>query len=624
MGETDTNPTLKDLPWLIKDATVNFASMMEMTGSLDAACFSLGKTIRYVFKIFKYGIKTALLLVGNLIKIAAPLVLLVGALVNNVTKLGDSIKDSASKLNLSYSKYQEWAFVLENAGVEISTLNTGMRTFSKSVATGDSKLAKYGITATNVSDAFEQAVMYIQNLESENAKIAATTELFGNRASEMIPLMKMTNKETQNLMKTYRLMGATMSDELVTASDEFRDSLTLLKGAFQGLKNSLASFFIPIFTNLVNRLTIAIAKINVFVKQFFNIKETFDQAGKSASSANTAAEELKRTLASFDELEVLDNNSTSTDSSVVSSLTSLSDAMKDISLKLNLSDVEVDGKGVKVGDLYDKLMWALPVVAGLLTWKKTGKLWAGVIAAAALLSLMSLSVDPTTGKIDVSSFKSALFKTIGVAAAGALGGALIGGLVGGGAGALLGMKIGVALTLVIASLATEFSKNATKDNKWKLNANGDIYYDPENITSDPSLKSLMPTSNSNTGKLAPDLGTTNSLLESTGSTVLDRLNRKKLLGFASGAVLRTPTIGLMAEYSGARNNPEIVTPKNILEETINTSNGELASVFAQVGRQIVAAIENQDLTVNIDDTSIAKSAARGNNAYKRMTGTALI
>ena len=92
---------------------------------------------------------------------------------------------------------------------------------------------------------------------------------------------------------------------------------------------------------------------------------------------------------------------------------------------------------------------------------------------------------------------------------------------------------------------------------------------------------------------------------------------------AKGGVLSTPTIAQLGEYPGARSNPEIATPQSLLKETIDASNGELATVFAQGIRQIISAIDNKDLEVNISDTTIAKSAARGNRQWQLQTGGSL-
>ena len=92
---------------------------------------------------------------------------------------------------------------------------------------------------------------------------------------------------------------------------------------------------------------------------------------------------------------------------------------------------------------------------------------------------------------------------------------------------------------------------------------------------------------------------------------------------AKGGVLDTPTIAQMGEYPGAHSNPEIAAPQSLLKETIDASNGELATVFAQGIRQIISAIDNKDLEVNIDDTTIAKSASRGNRSWQLQTGNSL-
>ena len=48
-----------------------------------------------------------------------------------------------------------------------------------------------------------------------------------------------------------------------------------------------------------------------------------------------------------------------------------------------------------------------------------------------------------------------------------------------------------------------------------------------------------------------------------------RISTITLPRLAKGAVLKVPTVAEMAEYPGARQNPEIVTPQNIMEETFD-------------------------------------------------------
>lgn len=92
---------------------------------------------------------------------------------------------------------------------------------------------------------------------------------------------------------------------------------------------------------------------------------------------------------------------------------------------------------------------------------------------------------------------------------------------------------------------------------------------------------------------------------------------------ASGGVISMPTVAMVGEYPGASNNPEIVTPSNLLREIVAEGNGEMVNAFYQIAKEIITAIDNVDMDVRIGDDVIAHSAKRGNDGYKRRTGKPL-
>ena len=93
---------------------------------------------------------------------------------------------------------------------------------------------------------------------------------------------------------------------------------------------------------------------------------------------------------------------------------------------------------------------------------------------------------------------------------------------------------------------------------------------------------------------------------------------------ANGGVIDNPTLAMLGEYSGASSNPEIAAPERLLRNILNEGNADLADVFIQVGRQIIASIEDKDLEVNIDNETIASAAAKGNKSYFNRTGKELL
>lgn len=92
----------------------------------------------------------------------------------------------------------------------------------------------------------------------------------------------------------------------------------------------------------------------------------------------------------------------------------------------------------------------------------------------------------------------------------------------------------------------------------------------------------------------------------------------------SGGVLDRPTLAWLGEYANAGNNPEIAAPQSLFQSMLDENNANLIASFAQMTSQIISAIEGVDMEVNIGDETIARSAARGNNSYKSMTGKSLI
>ncbi len=92
---------------------------------------------------------------------------------------------------------------------------------------------------------------------------------------------------------------------------------------------------------------------------------------------------------------------------------------------------------------------------------------------------------------------------------------------------------------------------------------------------------------------------------------------------ATGGIVRSPTHALIGEYPGASRNPEIVTPQNLLTEIINKGNSDMVGALYQMCQQVITAINGLDMSVSIGDETIAQSAQRGNQAYKRRTGQPL-
>lgn len=69
---------------------------------------------------------------------------------------------------------------------------------------------------------------------------------------------------------------------------------------------------------------------------------------------------------------------------------------------------------------------------------------------------------------------------------------------------------------------------------------------------------------------------------------------------ASGGVVRSPRIVQVGEYPGASSNPEIITPQNIMYDTVVEANEGLITAFLTAADRIVEAINDKDTTTYLD------------------------
>ena len=611
------------------------------------------KNLKATLRDFKAGIKGDVSAIASLPATLAKIAVAVAGVVAavkvlkglvsnaiNVGAMGDEIKDNAQKVFMSTTAYQEWGYVLKQNGIEISALKVGMRQFAQSVANGDDALKKYGITATNVDEAFEQAIYHIQNLSTETEKVAAATELFGTRALELFPILNLTNEETQSLMQTYRMIGGTMSNELIAMSDACTDSITAMKAAWGGLRNLLAQYFLPVITKIVQWLTVLIAKVRIVLAAIFGIKETFggsskknSVAGASASTAKStggtaknlkkaakSAKELRRTLMGIDELSRLAEKATSSAGAGGSSgLGSVGGGISsdDIGDLGSLGGLLDDDTLRKLATFQDKVNSIKGILNGLYE----------ILRGIGQISLGKWA----EGWESIRSGADKVWKNL---------------------------KENFPILQTLEDKWTNLKTWFNEEVKPKISINIPRWEDIKkkwndlkaNFTGkDASIGISLPTWNSlkkswnnllanfkgKTAEISLKFSAAASDLKKwINNNVIAKVNAKfkqvpilknHLIPYlARGGVLTSPTAAIMGEYAGARSNPEIATPQSLMYETIQKANGDLIGAFAVMTRQIIATIEQKDLSVNIGDEQVARSAQRGNSAYYNRTGKALL
>ena len=220
------------------EKTSKYAELLERWGGKIAAAFSVAAIEKFAEKL--WGISDA------------------------VAAQGDQIDKASQKIGVSSKFYQEWSYILQRNGASIDTVGESIFELSEKVGKGDEGVAMafeaLGISMAEMMTAtpeeiFESAVFGLMNVESATERAKLSTQLFGDKAKQLGPLLNSDVDSVNSLKEEVNNLGGVMSDTLIAESAEYEDAVTDLKTAWQGFKNDLAENTIPGMIDVVNGFT---------------------------------------------------------------------------------------------------------------------------------------------------------------------------------------------------------------------------------------------------------------------------------------------------------------------------------------------------------------------------------
>lgn len=184
-----------------------------------------------------------------------------------VAAYGDNIDKMSQRLGLSYEGFQRWDYILGQSGVDIDSMQTGLKTLTNQLddakngsADAQARFAALGLSLEDISnmsreEVFESVIAGFQQMEDSTERAALANDLFGKSGQNLTPLFNTSIEETQELAKAAEELGLIMSDDAVKASAAYQDSLDTLTRSLGGIKNNLMGEFLPGMTSVMDGLT---------------------------------------------------------------------------------------------------------------------------------------------------------------------------------------------------------------------------------------------------------------------------------------------------------------------------------------------------------------------------------
>lgn len=249
-------------------------SIQKTTNEADSFAEKLGKGISTAAKWSAAIVTGATTAVGGMVAFAT-----------HSAKAADEIDKMSQKLGLSREAYQEWDYVLSQAGVDINSMETGMKTLTNKIddAKNGSESAtemfnKLGISMTDLQtksreDIFEQVITGFQNMEDSTSRAALANDLFGKSGQNLTPLFNETAKATEGLIKKSHELGMIMSDEAIDAGVSLTDTMDTLKRSFEAVGANLGTALAPLVEDFANMIIDAMPTIQGMVEELSPVIE---------------------------------------------------------------------------------------------------------------------------------------------------------------------------------------------------------------------------------------------------------------------------------------------------------------------------------------------------------------
>lgn len=227
-----------------------------------------GKSAASVSSKMGTAFKTAGRVIGGVVTSVAAVTTAIAALaVKTVDYMGD-IDDNAQRVGMSTEAYQKWAYAMQLAGGDASTLQIVMReltmfTNELSAGQGDALLTlqKLGVgyeefMALPVDKQLQAIIEGLQGMESQTDKTTIAQEIFGNRAyQQLMPILNQEKGYVDDLFESMEDLGLVIGDDVVKAGAALGDKLDQLKLTFKTVGASIMSDLFPQIELVVEGLT---------------------------------------------------------------------------------------------------------------------------------------------------------------------------------------------------------------------------------------------------------------------------------------------------------------------------------------------------------------------------------
>lgn len=225
-----------------------------------------------------------------------------------VSILGDRYDKLSTRLGTSVEDLSRYDFIAKRSGITTQNMTLAVQRMTRRLAEaqGGTGVAVKALEDLNIPiehfDDMEPAEMFravlsaIDDVEDPTKRLATAFKFFDSEGTAVLQTLQGGIEGFDAMGKKAEELGGIMSTDLATSSAVYQDSLTDLDTTIQGMKNSLAEQFLPVMTDVVEKVTGFAARIASNDKFGESLNWLAELAGKTTTFVIEATEKTVETV----------------------------------------------------------------------------------------------------------------------------------------------------------------------------------------------------------------------------------------------------------------------------------------------------------------------------------------
>lgn len=215
--------------------------------------------------------------------------------VSNTLRSMDEIGKQSQKIGIPVEQLSALQLAAGLSGISMEQLGTGMGKLSKAmveaVGTPTSDAANQfralGVQVTDatgrlrpVIDVTKDISTKFESMDAGAGKTAASLRLFGKSGADLIPLLNLGGQGITDMIKRAEALGITFDTKTSVAAEKFRDTLTLLGFAKDGLIVKLTAKMLPALQMFADRMLGAAVNVEKQQQKLNFLTSAFEAAAR--------------------------------------------------------------------------------------------------------------------------------------------------------------------------------------------------------------------------------------------------------------------------------------------------------------------------------------------------------